>query len=1018
MKTELRLGCVVSALLVALVLGGTPGSTAVASDWPQYRHDAGRSAASPESLSANLHLAWVRDLPTPRPAFPTEIRLGFDATYEPVVLGRTMFVPSMVTDSVTALDTRTGQRRWQFFTEGPVRLAPVAWEGRVYFVSDDGHLYCVGAVDGKLIWKFRGLPTERSERKVIGDGRLIPLVPARGGPVLADGVVYFGAGIWSGEGVFVYALDAITGKAIWSNTESHQIEAANMDHGIAYYAGISPQGHLAIVDGKLVVPCGAQLPALLDIETGKLEKYTMGWGGRVGLAKGCAFVSGTGKYLIHGGDLYDIRQPNQERFRDSQGRGDFKSMLYLAGVTRFQIDRANQKGLGDFRQPVLTPETMYFQQDGIVACDLTKPKIEERAGSPVPQYRSDDQYPDKMKATFPQRWKLQSGSKVHVKAGGRLYCARPGVVEAVDIPADGRQPKISWQAEVQGTPHRMLVADERLFVVTRQGRIYAFGQQKPAEPVRYAAHDAAAPQPDEWTDKAADILSKTAITDGYVLALGIGSGRLAEQIVRQSKCDVIAIESDADKVAELRTRFARSGLYGTRISIYTGDPRSYAFPPFVAGLVVSEDPSVLGGTVDRACVRRLFRSLRPYGGTACLELPPARRKAFAEEAGACELARAVVRDEGDFVMLTRRGPLPEAADWSHDGANAANTAASQDGAVKPPLARLWFDGSMRWIRTPGATVVRVAGGRMLVKSNRLDAIDVYTGRHLWAAPLPSAHNSGGEIVALPDAVYLTGGRVCVVLDPASGQETGQFALADDVQGRWSNIRVADDCLVGSSGKTLLCMDRRNGKLLWKRERERTVRRVALGGGKLFCDDVVAKRRGETVPDTSGIGVGAFDLRTGEPLWQIAGVIGVRYSRPHDLLVTSGGAYRAEDGTRVHGTAGAWSITENKMLVGDAKSLVAYDLLSGAKTGEELMWVTRGCTPIRGGAHVLTTRFRGNAAYVDIATGQITSIWNVRAACSNNLFPADGVLGIPNLSGGCTCNYMPISQGFVPQSALE
>ena len=70
------------------------------------------------------------------------------------------------------------------------------------------------------------------------------------------------------------------------------------------------------------------------------------------------------------------------------------------------------------------------------------------------------------------------------------------------------------------------------------------------------------------------------------------------------------------------------------------------------------------------------------------------------------------------------------------------------------------------------------------------------------------------------------------------------------------------------------------------------------------------------------------------------------------------------------------------------------------------------------AEYLTTRFMGNAAYLDIATGKITSIWNVRAACANNLFPADGILNVPNLSGGCTCNYMPVSQALVPASVVE
>ena len=88
------------------------------------------------------------------------------------------------------------------------RFAPVAWKGKVYFVSDDGYLYCVDAENGRLLWKFRGLTQGKQVRKVIGHGRLVSLWPARGGPVLADGVIYFAAGIWPSEGIFVHAVDA------------------------------------------------------------------------------------------------------------------------------------------------------------------------------------------------------------------------------------------------------------------------------------------------------------------------------------------------------------------------------------------------------------------------------------------------------------------------------------------------------------------------------------------------------------------------------------------------------------------------------------------------------------------------------------------------------------------------------------------------------------------------------------------------------------------------------------------
>jgi hypothetical protein len=112
------------------------------------------------------------------------------------------------------------------------------------------------------------------------------------------------------------------------------------------------------------------------------------------------------------------------------------------------------------------------------------------------------------------------------------------------------------------------------------------------------------------------------------------------------------------------------------------------------------------------------------------------------------------------------------------------------------------------------------------------------------------------------------------------------------------------------------------------------------------------------------------------------------------------------------------VAGDKLISGSADQIAIRDSQTGETSRDEQKWNRRGCTILRGSSKLLTTRFMGNAAYMDIATGQITSIWNVRAACSNNLFPANGVLNIPDLSGGCTCNYMPISQAFVPTWLIE
>jgi len=1021
--------------LAVTILGVVLTADVLRGDWPQYRYDAGRSAASPEQPPATLYLQWVRHLPAPRPAFPAEVRLGFDASYEPVVLGKTVFVPSMVTDSVTALDTATGAERWQFFAEGPVRFAPVAWEGNVYFISDDGYLYCVGAADGKLRWKFRQLPPGKKERKIMGSGRLISLWPARGGPVLKDGVLYFAAGLWSTYGVSIYALDAKSGRMVWSNTDSNQIPEANMDHGIANYAGLTPQGYLAVVNEKLVVPCGPQLPALLDLKTGALGTYCMGWGGRNGLPKGTWFVAGAKNYLSHSGDLYDITRLNDERFeKQSEGprKGpDFKSMLYPGGFTRLRIDPTNQKDLGAFRTPVFASDVMYDNDQGIVAYDLTDAKRDERSKAPILKDRRDDTYPDKWKTDFREIWRLPSPLKVHIKAGQQLYVGGAGVVGAVRIPQRDEAAQLVWQATVEGTPHRMVAADGKLFVVTREGAIYAFGGQKNDSPIVYAKPSAAAPPADRWTKTAADILQTTKVLDGYALVLGIGTGRLVEELLRQSNLDVIAIDPDTDKVARLRERLYRAGLYGRRASAHVGDPLSYPLSPYLASLIVSENWADLGAAGRRTLVEAILHPLRPYGGTACVATALSEQDALVKEIADSRVAGATARPVGDWLVVSRVGPLPGSANWSHDEADAANTGASEEQFLKAPLELLWFDTPPRWTRTVGATMVRVSEGRMLIQAEKLQAFDVYTGRRLWETALPFPHSLKDQLVALEDAIYVAGGNTCLVLDPATGRKARKIDLPAGLTEAWSNLRAWKDYLVGQSGEHLLCMNRHSGQLVWKYQCGRANLSVAVGGGKVLCAELLNTQRGET--QSSDAKARAFDIQTGKLLWEIAGGSEVRYGPSLDLVVMSSGIYRGKDGSLLAplpkpspsgnkkqdaNLPKPLFVVGQKLLFGTAESFVVYDLRTGDRSADAITWTRRGCTIPRASSHFVTTRFRGNAACIDLASREMIPLWNVRAACSNNLFPANGVLNMPSLMGGCTCNYLPVAQAYVPASVIE
>ena len=118
---------------VWLFMGYFQPAVVNAYDWPMWRYDAGRTAASPEELPKEMHLQWVRELAPPKPAWPkSQDRLQFDASYEPVVAGQTLFVGSMVSDCVTAYDTQNGRERWRFYTDGPIRFAPIAYKDKLY----------------------------------------------------------------------------------------------------------------------------------------------------------------------------------------------------------------------------------------------------------------------------------------------------------------------------------------------------------------------------------------------------------------------------------------------------------------------------------------------------------------------------------------------------------------------------------------------------------------------------------------------------------------------------------------------------------------------------------------------------------------------------------------------------------------------------------------------------------------------------------------------------------------------
>lgn len=263
-------------IIVSLVVAAVCCSaSSPAADWPMWRCDAGRRGETSDALPAGLQLQWQRSYPPLQPAFPSA-RLQFDRGYEPIVMGQTLFLASSHNDSLTALDTQTGDEKWRFYANGPIRFAPVAWQDKVYCGADDGTLYCLNAADGGLRWKFAAVP---ANRKLLGNGRLISVWPVRGGPVLQDGILYFAAGVWPFEGIWIYALEAETGRVRWLNDRTGFLYG-QQPHGTVALGGVTPQGYLLLHGSDLIVPCGTAYPARLDAATGELKSFELPKAGR------------------------------------------------------------------------------------------------------------------------------------------------------------------------------------------------------------------------------------------------------------------------------------------------------------------------------------------------------------------------------------------------------------------------------------------------------------------------------------------------------------------------------------------------------------------------------------------------------------------------------------------------------------------------------------------------------------------------------------------------------------------
>ena len=116
-------------------------STYSNADWPTFRADAERSLSVSAIIGDAPTKKWEREVP--------------GKLSSPVYADGRLYVSSIDSHTVYALNGKNGSVVWSYIAGGRIDTPPTIHKGLVLFGSADGWVYCLRASDAKLVWRLR-----------------------------------------------------------------------------------------------------------------------------------------------------------------------------------------------------------------------------------------------------------------------------------------------------------------------------------------------------------------------------------------------------------------------------------------------------------------------------------------------------------------------------------------------------------------------------------------------------------------------------------------------------------------------------------------------------------------------------------------------------------------------------------------------------------------------------------------------------------------------------------------------
>jgi outer membrane protein assembly factor BamB len=834
-------------------------------DWPTWRHDNQRSAASEQPLPANPTLLWKRRLPVPLPLW----RRPMDNTvftYEPVSAGGLVLVPSMITGSVSAYDLQTGEERWRFYADGAVWLAPCVDGQNVYFGSDDGHLYCLKLETGTLVWKRDLAPPAH---RVWFNGQITAPMPVHVAPLVEGASVYCISVGFQGQGRISYVLDAKTGEV------TKRVDGMNKHVG----------GYGAIQGNQYRLGYDANIPLMQQYSLYKNRAF------------GSSLLSGAGNLWV----VYP------RGFISPIVDGD--RLIYSRNLR--ERGKAKQAPPEPWRFDVVS---MPF--DALPA---------QPAEDSVQQPQQKEEALAKAAWSLEGRYMLHARAGRQIVAG--TWGDESPQVVLIDIPsAPGAAATVPWKAPVD-TPaqkltmmqhtgfyqagtrpylvpaQRGLVARGKIVLTTAQGTIYCFGDGKgPAKDWTSASKPVPAGQANPQIAQALKSLPDRA---GHALIVGGDAATALPQIIAGSDLEVLVVESDPAKADALRRSLDDQGLLGMRrrAQVIGGGPESLAILPIKSFNLIVAPSALLNGDGSLAQICEL---LRP-GGQCCVPGGSASADRLRQLAGKAGLPLAV-SSEGPSLMLRRTDVSgPGILCWPGLDVTNSNSTRSK---FRLPVRVQWLESDELLYERPARLCDQ---GRLMLAytdaypdRSRLavgedhpttvpswsndgtdytaGSFDVYTGKRLWSNEQFMPVAKGGRVQLMGEVILSIGKGSVSAISAVDGKPL-KHAICDrftDVR----DIKVDQGVAVVHHGDALDALDVKQMTSLWTAKLPANGALV-LGGGRVFA--------------AGGGSVVACDLRSGAVAWELPYKEerpSLTYSPVGDLVrVASWKWLRGKDGTQ-------------------------------------------------------------------------------------------------------------------------